>query len=85
MFMLIKGFAGCIAFVDGMTIPLSHHPDGGDFYYDQHGGYSAANHWITFTFTGFSHSICLIFQDFLGVLPGTNFLILFFPLQRSLP
>ncbi|KFH68198.1 hypothetical protein MVEG_05017 [Podila verticillata NRRL 6337] len=61
-FMSKQGFSGCVGFVDGTTIPLSHHPDEeGDFYYDRHGDYSlslqvvcAANRWITFGFTGYS-------------------------------
>lgn len=36
-----KGFAGCVGFVDGTTIPLERRPSHcGDFFYDRHGQYS---------------------------------------------
>ncbi|KAF8926076.1 hypothetical protein BGZ58_000201 [Dissophora ornata] len=36
--MAMKGFPGCIGFVDGTTIPLSERPAyKADFYYDRHG------------------------------------------------
>lgn len=84
-FMSKQGFSGCVGFVDGTTIPLSHHPDEeGDFYYDQHGDYSlslqvvcAANCWITFGFTGYSGMIILFKFFFFWLLIFYFFIILF--------
>lgn len=37
----LKGFHGCVGFIDGTTIPILQRPGHlGDFYYDRHGEYS---------------------------------------------